>query len=456
MNKKIVLIFWMLGAVFFLEAQYQVGHMTKTFNDPTRTGGFGSGGGPGRQIQTEIYYPATTAGNNVPCVAGEHPVIVFGHGFAMAWDAYENIWMQYAAKGYILAFPRTEGGLIPGPSHNDFGLDLKLVGEKMVAEGAVSSSILHQKVKNAVVIMGHSMGGGATMLAGASNSNIKGIVGLAPAETNPSAIAAAANITVPALIFSGGQDGVTPPAEHHLPIYNALGSSCKSFVNIVGGAHCYFANSNFNCDFGEGTASSGISITRAQQQARTYGILDPWLEFILKDNCEAYSAYLNALSASPSTLISQTTCSSNPTPSINESAGLLTSSVSGVNYQWFLNGNPINGANSQSFTPQSNGNYSVQVFFTFGCSLSAPFTIIGLGIDSENFESIMIYPNPSSTEIFIGNGNLGSIEVRILDLSGKEILKVQTSHRIDMSSLDKGVYMIQLNGKNYRIVHLPD
>jgi hypothetical protein len=45
-----------------VSAQFSVGHRTMTFNDPSRTGGFGSGGGAGRQIQTEIYYPAATAG----------------------------------------------------------------------------------------------------------------------------------------------------------------------------------------------------------------------------------------------------------------------------------------------------------------------------------------------------------------------------------------------------------
>ena len=37
---------------------YKVGHTSITFNDPTRSGGYGSGGGPGRQIGSEIYYPA--------------------------------------------------------------------------------------------------------------------------------------------------------------------------------------------------------------------------------------------------------------------------------------------------------------------------------------------------------------------------------------------------------------
>ena len=110
---------------------FPIGHTTITFNDPTRSGGFGSGGGSGRQIQTEIYYPSTSNGTNTPVANGTFPIIVFGHGFAMSWDAYENIWEDLVAKGYIMAFPRTEGSLLPAPSHANFGLDLALVEIKM-------------------------------------------------------------------------------------------------------------------------------------------------------------------------------------------------------------------------------------------------------------------------------------------------------------------------------------
>ena len=55
-------------------SQFNIGHTTITFNDPSRTGGYGSGGGAGRQIQTEIYYPAAIADGSVS--AGASPTIV--------------------------------------------------------------------------------------------------------------------------------------------------------------------------------------------------------------------------------------------------------------------------------------------------------------------------------------------------------------------------------------------
>ena len=92
-----------------LAQTFPIGHTTITFNDPTRTGGFGSGGGTGRQIQSEIYYPGTTSGEDVNLASGTFPVLIVGHGFVMAWDAYQNLWEEFVPRGYIMVFPRTEG-----------------------------------------------------------------------------------------------------------------------------------------------------------------------------------------------------------------------------------------------------------------------------------------------------------------------------------------------------------
>ncbi len=59
---------------------------------------------------------------------------------------------------------------------------------------------------------------------------------MAPAETDPSAIATDPNVSVPDLIYSGSSDWVTLPTDHQIPIYDGLDSKCKTFVSIIGGA----------------------------------------------------------------------------------------------------------------------------------------------------------------------------------------------------------------------------
>ncbi|MBM3185723.1 MAG: T9SS type A sorting domain-containing protein [Bacteroidetes bacterium] len=443
--KKFIL-FNFVCIYFLSNAQYQVGHTTITFNDPARTGGFGSGGGAGRQIQTEIYYPATTAGDNVAVATGPFPVITFGHGFAMSWDAYTNIWQHYVNRGYILAFPRTEGGLIPGPSHGDFGTDLKQVSDKILALNTNASSIFNGKILQKAAIMGHSMGGGASFLAATNNANIETVIGLAPAETNPSAISAASNVSVSALVFSGSADGVTPPADHHIPIYQGLSSTCKSFVSITGGAHCYYANTNFNCDFGESTSSPNISITRAAQQTATYSILDPWLDFKLKGICNAYSAFMLAIGSQPGT-VNETICPSVPTVSISANGMTLNSTAGGtpVGYQWYLNGTSINGATSATYQATQDGVYYLEVTYDYGCTVSNNQTLGSSGLN-ELLMQIKLYPNPVKDHLFI-ESNMQIVNVNILDINGRRITeKINGSsfESIDISNLKKGIYLVEI------------
>jgi len=454
-----ILFFFTLTFSLNLVAQFQVGHTTIVFNDPARTGGTGSGGGLGRQIQTEIYYPATTAGDNVAVASGQYPVITFGHGFAMSWDAYTNIWQRYAAKGYILAFPRTEGGLIPSPSHADFGTDLRQVSDKMLNLNTTASSIFNGKILPRAAIMGHSMGGGATILAGAGNVNIVTIIGMAPAETDPEATLAAPNVTVPALIFSGTADGVTPAADHHTPIYQGLASTCKNFVNITGGGHCFYAQTNFNCDFGENTSSPNISINRATQQQLTYTILDPWLDYILKENCEAYATFQNAMATTTGT-VGVTTCPLVPSVSISANSNVLTASTTGVSYQWYFNNEPISNATNQSYTAIQDGNYSVSVTFQYGCANSPAFNFSNetIGFD-ENLNVFKVYPNPATNFININNESNREAIYSLVDISGREIMTFSSSKNtemLDISKLSKGNYLLEVESlqgrKTFRVV----
>ena len=270
---------------------FQTGHTSVTFNDPARSN---------RSIATEIYYPADVAGSNVPvtlAVQDRFPVLVFGHGFTMTWSAYENIWTALAPQGFILAFPKTEGSLLP--SHSAFATDLAFVAVQMQALGQSSASLFYQRIDSMNCVMGHSMGGGAAFLAAQQSASIKAIATLAAAETSPSAINAAASLSIPALLLAGGNDCVTPPPDHQIPMYNALQSACKTYISITGGSHCQMAEYNFYCAFGEATCSPSPAISRAQQHLVINRYLIPWLQSILKGDETAGEVFDSTLRVDP-------------------------------------------------------------------------------------------------------------------------------------------------------------
>ncbi len=451
----------LLGLVFSASAQnFEIGHTTITFNDPNRTGGFGSGGGPGRQIQSEIYYPADIAGTDVNVANGEFPIIAFGHGFAMVWDAYANIWEELVPEGYIIIFPRTEGGF--SPSHEDFGMDLVLVLESMENLHTDNSSLFFDHIANSAGIMGHSMGGGATALAAANNTNIKTIVGLAPAETTPSAEQAAANISVPALIFSADEDAVTPAADHHQPIYDNLASSCKYFINILGGGHCYYANSNFNCDFGENASGGNITITRAEQQAIMFTYLIPWLNLYLQPDCASSDTFITTL-PNDSEVTYQSECTNGfqiYDTEVYNSGSTLGSLQDNTVYQWLDCDNnfaPITGATNQSFTATSQGWYAVQLGDGICVDTSACMPLV-LNVEELQLPKLAVYPNPSNGNFIVELDHDAALVIRSLNgtivHSGKYS---QGENSIEIQAAS-GLYLINITtsqgAQNRRYINL--
>lgn len=264
----------------------EIGHTTFTFVDPDRND---------REITTEVYYPATSAGDDTPMAGGTFPIIVLGHGFLMNTSAYANYWQALVPQGYILALPTTEGTITP--NHDDYGKDLRFLITAIQNTG-VGSVVPVSSVASTSAIMGHSMGGGSSFLAAENNADITTMVTFAAANTNPSAIDAALQVAVPTLLISGENDCVTPPAEHQDLMYDNTSADYKTQVTINGGGHCFFANDNFNCSFGEGFCSPSPTITRDEQHDVTEDFLQPWLAYYLKNDCAKGQAFQDSLTTS--------------------------------------------------------------------------------------------------------------------------------------------------------------
>jgi dienelactone hydrolase len=275
---------------------FSIGQTSVTYSDPDRNN---------RSIPTQIFYPAANSGSNVPVAGGSFPVIVFGHGFVMSYSAYQFLWEALVPLGYIVALPTTEGGF--SPNHSALGLDLRFLVNRLKSEGQNPASLFYEHIADSSAIMGHSMGGGASFLACENFSGVSTMVTFAAAETNPSAIQAAQHISVPALVFSGSNDCVTPPPNHQLPMYNNLASGCKTFISITGGGHCFFADYNFNCAFGEATCSPSPTISRAQQHAIILNHLVPYFDYMLNGNTASWITFNNLLN-NPSGITSSQEC----------------------------------------------------------------------------------------------------------------------------------------------------
>lgn len=264
---------------------YALGSTTRTWYDAVRD----------RDVPAEIHYPAVADGAEQACATGSFPVLVVGHGFVMGVDAYVYLWQHYVPLGYVVVLPTTEGGL--APDHANFGADLAFAAERMQAENTDALSLFFGHISPSTALLGHSMGGGAALLGAEANANIQAVVVLAPAETNPSAIAAAGGVLVPTLVFGASEDCVTPLATNQQPMYDGLVVDCKALVNITGGGHCYFGDNNFLCNFGEITCGPALTITREEQHDVVTDLADLWLDGHLRGTAGALVSFADSLFA---------------------------------------------------------------------------------------------------------------------------------------------------------------
>ena len=72
--------------------------------------------------------------------------------------------------------------------------------------------------------------------------------------------------------------------------------------------------------------------------------------------------------------------------------------------------------------------------------------------NQESFlNDISIYPNPSSSYLFLNNSTV--LEAKVYDLKGKLILIENITNKLDISYLDKGVYIIKFSDGSSELIH---
>jgi dienelactone hydrolase len=277
-----ILMEMMIGGLVFatdlgLPGPYLVGQRTVTV---TRASG--------STFTAQIYYPATSAGTGKTFnpAAGPAPAISFGHGFLQTVSRYQSTLQHLATHGYIVIASESESGLFP--SHANFASDLSRSLTYLEQQNITSSSFLFGMVDSKRFGMGgHSMGGGASLLAAASDVRVRTVAPEAPAETTPSAVAASGSLFVPLMIIAGDADSIVPTGTNGQLMYNATRTPRQLEV-IHGGSHCGFIDSaTLGCD--------AIALSRADQLQTTRRLLTAWFNLYLKQDQSPWPVIWGAL-----------------------------------------------------------------------------------------------------------------------------------------------------------------
>jgi len=139
-----------------------------------------------------------------------------------------------------------------------------------------------------------------------------------------------------------------------------------------------------------------------------------------------------------------------PQPTISLNGNNLTT-ASATTYQWYINGNVINGATSQNYMPTQSGIYVVRTTDSNGCvyaySKGYSYTLM-TEIEELSGEKVSIYPNPTSGIIDIDlNFQIAKhIKVVLFDAYGKKVFEAENRSRFDISSIaNGGVYFMSIS-----------
>ncbi len=136
-------------------------------------------------------------------------------------------------------------------------------------------------------------------------------------------------------------------------------------------------------------------------------------------------------------------------PEISSDGDLLTA-TEGNSYQWYLNGEAISGATSQSYLAVVSGDYQVSVDFGAPCTLfSATLDFVASGVAEAERGRLSVFPQPAKDVVTVERAyGKGSLNVRVVDALGRNVLTTlwadgRTQLVLDVAGLPAGSYSIR-------------
>ncbi|MFH1081373.1 MAG: hypothetical protein V1766_14150 [Pseudomonadota bacterium] len=279
---------------------FLIGSTTRTF-----AGSPGSAG----SIPVRIYYPAKSIGADAPVADGRFPLVVFSHGYQQAPLDYRYVWECLVPAGYIVALTDKLSSTAT-IAIDAYAADINFVLAELYRLASGGDAVLGLHLETTSVLLGHSTGGGASVIAAAnaaSNGSRRAttLAILAPLGqtygpiTGTAPYIVAGGAVLPTLILTGGKDCICPPASHARLIYNNLHTGyVKYLVTVTDGDHCGFSDASgpgkILCESTESASClflQGQTIDPARQNALTVQLLRPWLDRFLKGDTNAWTTF---------------------------------------------------------------------------------------------------------------------------------------------------------------------
>jgi len=131
---------------------------------------------------------------------------------------------------------------------------------------------------------------------------------------------------------------------------------------------------------------------------------------------------------------------------------ILTANENGATYQWLDCGNNnsiINGETTQTFSPTSNGDYSVIITSGNCTDTSQCISVNSVGLENNTNFKINLFPNPTNGTVSINCNNSNNTSIKIYNIDGKIVYSnyFKNSLTLDLNE-SSGIYFIEIESNN--------
>ncbi len=126
--------------------------------------------------------------------------------------------------------------------------------------------------------------------------------------------------------------------------------------------------------------------------------------------------------------------------------------TTGVDVQWYLDGEAIEGADSPIHIPTESGIYTVSAIDQNGCTVISAGYNYNVVSSNDTIQKVKfeVFPNPFQAEInIVSDINHTNGFIRIFDLTGKQvgsqrIMNNATQTTMNLNDLNKGIYLLEM------------
>lgn len=214
-----------------------------------------------------VYYPTTRT-------EGQFGVVVLAPGFLAIQNYYKWLAERVASHGFVVVTVNFNS-IFDQPDAR--GVQMGKALQQVVSLSRTMAAPYYGVVDaNRQAAMGHSMGGGGTLVVARDNPSLKAAVALAPWHTTKTW----SSLQVPTLVLSDEKDSIATNSAHSIPFY-------QSFDAVLPSAYIELAGADHLCGI-------QISATKCKTSLAKYSVA--WLKRFV-DGDTRYTPFVKARAA---------------------------------------------------------------------------------------------------------------------------------------------------------------